>query len=551
MPRPTARCARAGCPRLEAVAVGFLRDAPGATDGATRSVPSPLRAPRIKPTATASSRGAQGAANHNFNNSPVIPTLSPWDWRNPAGYADKSATVNTRALQSLLICLAALATRSACGQDPEFASDQVPAGPPTPSPVVNPKPEPGPTATGQSAVLAGWDDKAGFLLKSADDRFQLRITGQVQSDYRYYLNNRDTTDFDNFLIRRARLGIEATVFGNYEFRLLPGFEAGSTRFQDAYLNARWWEEFQFEAGKFKQPFSYEQLIQDRFVPTLERSLFDQLVPQRDVGLMFHGYKLFDDRFDYQASAFNGEINGDSDTDKNKEFAGRVVVRPLRELGLPDWLEPIQLGIAGTFGNDFGALGPTTLRTPAFVTWFVYSSATKPDGTRTRWSPELVYYYGPFGFAAQYFEERQELLAPAGRTSPATEVTVKYRGGYVLATLLLTGEEREAFSHAITPLGPFDPPHCMGPGAWELVGRVSRLTLDTDNPRAFVRIMDPTRSATEATELTAGFNWYWNRWVRMQFNWELDRFDNAIRLGSTTANRLNHQNSFITRFQIIF
>ena len=96
----------------------------------------------------------------------------------------------------------------------------------------------------------------------------------------------------------------------YEFRLLPDF-AGSTiskSITDAYLNIHYWDEFQFEAGKFKQPFSYEQLIQDRFVPTMERSMMDQLVPQRDEGFMVHGHKLFDDRFDYAVAVSNGDVN---------------------------------------------------------------------------------------------------------------------------------------------------------------------------------------------------------------------------------------------------
>lgn len=483
------------------------------------------------------------------------PRFQSHDLRTCAGCADPSDTVNPR---TCFRCLGALLVVTifytpARGQEPGFAAERVVETPKAPD-VVVPKPEPA-VATPEivrSPVLAGWDEKSGVFLRSADDQFLLRITGQVQSDYRFYGDDRDKVDFDNFLIRRARLGIEATVFGHYEFRLLPGFEAGNTRFQDAYLNARWWDEFQFEAGKFKQPFSYEQLIQDRFVPTLERSIFDQLVPARDVGLMVHGYKLFDDRFDYQASVFNGTINGDQDTDANKEAAGRVVVRPLRGWDLPDWAEPLQLGIAGTFGNDHGTLAPTTLKTPAFVPWFQYSAAARPDGVRTRWSPELAYIYGPFGLAAQYYEENQKLLAPASGTSAARVVDVHYRGGYVLATLLLTGEVREQYSQPITPLRPFDPPSgCWGPGAWELVGRASRLELDSDDPRGFARLMVPALSATRATELTVGFNWYWNRWVRMQFNYEHARFNNAVRLGPTNANRLDHQNSFLTRFQIIF
>jgi phosphate-selective porin OprO and OprP len=415
-----------------------------------------------------------------------------------------------------------------------------------------PKPDPGPADGKKPPLLAGWDDKSGFVLRSADSDFQLRITGQIQPDCRYYLDDRDAVDLPNLLVRRARLGIEATVFQHYDFRLLPEFGQGQTRLLDAYLNARWWDEFQLEAGKFKQPFSYEQLIQDRFVPTLERSMIDQLVPARDVGVMVHGYKLFDDRFDYQASVFGGVINGDQDNDRNKEVAGRIAVRPLRGLGLPAWAEPVQLGVATTFGNDRGVLAPATLRTPDGVPWFQFLPTARPDGTRTRLCPEFAYVSGPFGLLAQYFEEHQELRFPAGRRGPAGVVDVSYRGGFVLATALLTGEERKSFSQAVTPLAPFDPPGgCYGPGAWELVGRVSWLGLDADDPRGFARLIDPTRSATRATELTAGFNWYWNAWVRLQFNWEHARFNNAVRLGPTAGNRLDRQNTFLTRLQIIF
>ena len=66
----------------------------------------------------------------------------------------------------------------------------------------------------------------------------------------------------------------------YEFRLLPDFAgtALNTIITDAYMNVHYWEGLQLEVGKFKQPVSYEQLIQDRYVPTMERSMIDQLVP---------------------------------------------------------------------------------------------------------------------------------------------------------------------------------------------------------------------------------------------------------------------------------
>src|SRR5262245_44076301 len=137
--------------------------------------------------------------------------------------------------------------------------------------------------------FAGWDD--GFYLRSADRQFGLRITGQIQADYRWYANPDDRNDIGGFVIRRARFGLEAVLFGHYEFRFLPDFGQGQTRLQDAFLNIRYWDEAQFTAGKFKQPFSYEQLIQDRYTPLMERSLIDQLVPARDVGVMIHGQNL--------------------------------------------------------------------------------------------------------------------------------------------------------------------------------------------------------------------------------------------------------------------
>src|SRR5580700_9585147 len=159
----------------------------------------------------------------------------------------------------------------------------------------------------------------GFYIQSPDKVFSLRFTGQIQADYREYLNTKDRTDIDTFLLRRARFGLEATLGKYWEFRFLPDFGQGTAIVQDAYLNVHYWDCFEFEVGRFKQPISYEQLIQDRYVPTLERSLMDQLVPARDLGAMIHGEEVFDHRLDYAISFSNGEINGNStDLNNNKD-----------------------------------------------------------------------------------------------------------------------------------------------------------------------------------------------------------------------------------------
>jgi phosphate-selective porin OprO and OprP len=402
----------------------------------------------------------------------------------------------------------------------------------------------------KSPVLAGWDN--GFILRSPDDQFKLRITGQLQSDYRGYLDGGDSADLPTFLVRRARLGIEATVLQYYEFRLLPDFGRGESRIQDAYLNIHYWDEGQFEAGKFKQPFSLEQLIQDRFVPTIERSMIDQLVPSRDVGLMIHGQKLFGDRLDYGISVYDGLRDSDLDTDRNREAAARGVIRPFRNVGLPDWIAAFQLGASVSIGQDEGVLGQAIYRTPANVPWFQFASNVRPDGRRVRFSPEVAYIYGPLSLSAQTYDETRSLRAPAIGKVPAADVDLSARGYYLMATCLLTGEERTSLSQAIDPLSPFDPVNGLhGFGALELVGRVSRLDFDAPTPAEFLRLVDPARTAAWATEVTTGFNWYLNRFVRVQFNWEYAQFGNRVRLGTGPGGRIDHQNSYLTRVQLVF
>jgi hypothetical protein len=56
----------------------------------------------------------------------------------------------------------------------------------------------------------------------------------------------------------------------------------------------------------------------------------------------------------------------------------------------------------------------------------------------------------------------------------------------------------------------------------------------------------------ATELTAGFNWYFNRWVRMQLNFEHAWFEDPVLLGSNPkVNLTKDSDALVTRFQIIF
>ncbi len=300
---------------------------------------------------------------------------------------------------------------SATAQDPLAPPDS--ALPPEPAPAFNPIGSEGQANQIISQSLgpggfAGWRDN-GIYIESGDKNFLFRITGQIQEDYREFLRTKDRTDIDTFLLRRARFGLEATLYKYYEFRFLPDFGQNSPIIQDAYLNVHYCDELQFEIGRFKQPISYEQLIQDRYVPTLERSLIDQLVPARDLGAMVHGENMFANRFDYAASISNGEINGDNtDLNNHKDFDARISARPLNDPDNYEWLRYFGIGVSGGFGIEQEPINPSTLRTPDTVPFLVYNSTVRANGLRTRLCPELTYFYGPFGFLAQYYDEHQDM-----------------------------------------------------------------------------------------------------------------------------------------------
>ncbi len=350
---------------------------------------------------------------------------------------------------------------------PPAQSEDVPpypttaAGVPTVSSSVPPRPTERQGIHTGGFPLAGWNE--GFYLRSDDKSYELHITGQLQADFRGYPEDVDTaTTPDTFLIRRARVGVEATVLKYYEFRVLPDFAGSnfSKSITDAYLNIHYWDGLQVELGKFKQPFSYEQLIQDRYTPFMERSMIDQVVPQRDEGVMVHGRKMFADHFDYAIAISNGDQNDSTiDSNNQKDVNTRMVVRPFNDPDF-DLLRGLQfgcsygVGIEGLASGGSVAVVPSTLTTPSTFQWFAYNSLVAADGVRTRVSPELEYFHGSFGFATQYFEMDQQLHAQELVGRPIVKVHTD--GFYVMASYLLTGEKRVDYTQQIDPITPFSP-----------------------------------------------------------------------------------------------
>jgi len=115
----------------------------------------------------------------------------------------------------------------------------------------------------KKAAAAAGADKDGFVFKSADGSFKLRIRGVVQGDARFWKDDELKPNVDTFLLRRARPIVEGTVYKYFDFRIMPDFGSGTTSLQDAYIDMKLYKApIKVRAGKFKAPFGLSRLQSD-------------------------------------------------------------------------------------------------------------------------------------------------------------------------------------------------------------------------------------------------------------------------------------------------
>lgn len=400
-----------------------------------------------------------------------------------------------------------------------------------------------------SKLSAGQD---GFSFSSADTNFVLKLRGYVQADGRFFVNDGIPVN-DTFLMRRVRPILEGTLFKHYDYRVMLDFGTGTSAttgnnsmLQDAYLNINYWNEFQVQFGKFKEPVGLERLQSGANLAFAERAYPTQLVPNRDVGIQIHG-ELFDGILGYQTGVFNGVQDGGSGdqdvSDDHKDLAGRVFLQPFKKSGV-EALEGLGFGVAGTYGNQAGALRSFT--TPGQQTLFSYRTGTgtnvTADGLHWRLVPQGYYYWGPFGVFGEYALSSQKIrrdTAPGGGT---TLLNVDNSAWAVTLSYVLTGEQNSW--KGIKPRNPLS----FANGTWgalEVVGRVEELNLDD----GLFPLYATAASARRAFSYGGGFNWYLNKNIKLTADYAHTDFTG----GSTAPGTVTAQDEHVifTRAQVSF
>ena len=342
-----------------------------------------------------------------------------------------------------------------------------------------------------------------------DPRVKLQVDLQGSSPHL-------TTEAGKFDVNRVRLGIEGVFLTHFEYEVEREFREtlGAREFEhplrDAFLNFRYFETLQIRAGKFKVPFSGEQLTGVANLEFVNRSrIAEYLAPARDLGVVVHG-EVSQGGLGYDAGVFrNDGENSESSADVRggETYALRVVGMPLQVFSWPgDWDE-VQFGVAATLTDVPEGLNSLRGRTISGDTVF---SHVYVNGQRRRIGAEASWRPGPFSIQSEFIHVSE---ARKGQSVRADDLPAKIsRGWYLTGTWAITGESKE---NGIEPRRAF---LTEGIGAVELAARYEQIRFGSggsgigfSSPRA------PKLLGNSDRVWTIGVNWYLNRFAKIQIN----------------------------------
>jgi phosphate-selective porin OprO/OprP len=179
-----------------------------------------------------------------------------------------------------------------------------------------------------------WKDGFGFT--TGDGQHSIKLTGRIQADYRwkeapadynlgtYGTEDRDTASGANgFELRRARFGVQGFMYKDINYKAEWNLVGGAPVVDEAFANFAYYKPVQLTVGRFKQPFSLEQLASSNALDFAERSYVDQNgVPAKKLGAMLSGEPK--KGITYAASVFQQGMDELTLADgRGTQYAGRL------------------------------------------------------------------------------------------------------------------------------------------------------------------------------------------------------------------------------------
>jgi len=353
-------------------------------------------------------------------------------------------------------------------------------------------------------------------LSSSDGKFKFKVRGRVMVDYDGIDQDTPVTgdpDISGVELRRARLGVEGTVFYDWKYKFEVDFAGDEVAVKDAYVAyANWapWEKSEIRIGNQYVYNSLEELTSSRFITFMERAAFTEaFFLDRQIGA---GIVAGNDHWSFQTGYYGAEP-GDQGafTDDTTAFSVRGTVAPInndttvvhlgasyrhRDAGTLD-----ETGSAELF--RYRARGADLHLADRFV-------ATPRIGA----DDDLFVLEGAFVWKSFSVQGEYAQLDSNIPVTIAPGVSPTYNGWYVDASFYLTGEMRNyeadegVFGRTKVKNPVFGGSH--GWGAWQIAGRYD--TIDLSDGATAINASTARNAVTcddcgEQKTWLIGLNWW--------------------------------------------
>jgi phosphate-selective porin len=377
------------------------------------------------------------------------------------------------------------------------------------------------------------------------------VFGDARIDFRVKLHadqhtfHPDPRHLGLFDFRRARVGVEGNIKNNaIEYEVEYDFREQDYPLRDAFVDVRAKRALQIRAGKFKLPFSREELTGVANLDFAFRSrAADQLAPGRSFGSMVHG-RVLDRRLQFQVGLFreDGEnarrdpvrLEDGSETTIDLSGGSWKATSTWAARSTFEVAKNLELGAAMTTGDV--PEGRNGLR-GRMVSGGGFFPRLEVNGRRQRLGLEAAYETKAGSIKAEWIRVQDQRLGQGFDNEDLDPVTAN--GWYVAGTWLAVGPK---------PGGDADRPPSPT-GAIELAARFEGLRFGgpTDggersrSPRAAVIVPNAEQV------WTFGANWYVRRFITVRGNVIREQLDDAVR-APVPGQRIYW--STIVRFQFV-
>lgn len=332
----------------------------------------------------------------------------------------------------------------------------------------------------------------GIEFESGGGKIKLDLGGRLQVDAAVHDSDASELD-DDVDIRRARLALKGTLYGDWDFKVDADFRDGDADLKDLYLRYTGAGRSTITFGNFKEPFSIEEQTSSKHITFLERALpVDAFSPGRTLGI---AWQRGTQRGSAAAGLFGEPISGSNDLDgQGFGFAARVTRAPKLSGD-----KVLHFGVAAEYREPrrgdrlrFDASPESALTDVDFVR----TPRLRDVGHTMRYGLESAFTAGPVSLQGEL------ILVDVSRSDGRPDVNLA--GWYAYVSWFPTGETRPykaqegAFGH-VKPR--------RRRGAWELALRFSKLDLD-----------DADVDGGEEENITFGVSWYANANLRLMINY---------------------------------